>query len=706
MAMFEIEANGKTYEVEAPDMQSAAAAVGGQAPQKPAADMPSVLQQNPSMAIPGAGAAFFGASDAQLGDIYQKQFGDRFIRREPVHVGGNTVQQGGARSATGYRAPETYDVITYKDESGSEKQGYVNRPGLDWEDVSRAVIGSVPFMATGGAAGAATAGRGLLAKSLALGGSQAATSAAGDLAMIPMGSNQGIEGGKAAAYGAFGAAAPLVGRAVGNATGAVAEKLAPKDATLRGLSNRAVSRVEEAIQADGITPRSYQAKAWSIDPDMAVLGDMGQTLQDDLATLAGTPKASSRVASALKPRMSNAPGRIVDDITATMGPVENIPQKVKADRALFNSMARPHYLQFETSNIPITPELGSILKRADASGAVKKAQTLMEREGVDARYMTRFVDDPMSAITGKGKNVSTRAPHGRELDYIKRGIDDLAREAKPGSNEQRIYSNLARDLRNTVDEILSPGAPDKSPWAIGRGISGEGLEGQEAAELGSKTFSAKKDPFQVDSELAGMSAHGKSLYKASARNDLRQVMGRASSNFGPKGDSAARRALNNEFAQENLSQIVGRGNADRLMRRIEGENTMAETFDKAFGNSKTARMLESKKRWPTPTEGKFASEAGKKGPLGLATEYGLKLADVVLGGTLRKAEEKAAVDGARMLVAQGQSRDMLVSALFKHIEAKKLNRAQGVRFERIMNALLNSSRVPMVQGRDQYLPAN
>jgi hypothetical protein len=198
-------------------------------------------------------------------------------------------------------------------------------------------------------------------------------------------------------------------------------------------------------------------------------------------------------------------------------------------------------------------------------------------------------------------------------------------------------------------------------------------------------------------ELAGTSSHGKDVIRSAGRNDIRQVMGRASSNFGPKGDTAARRALNSEFSRENLDQVAGRQGANRITNRIDAENTMAELHDLALGNSKTDRMQAARKKWAPHTDSDFASQAGKKGPTGLATEAVFKIADALLGGQLRKAEARAAMDGARILTAQGSSRDRIVDALFKHIEARNTGRISGQKFERTVKALLGGARVPAMQ---------
>lgn len=661
------------------------AKIGAGQQQQPPEDLPSTFSQHTGdLALPGAAASLFGASDAQLADIMQKQLGDKFVRRETAHVGGNNVQTGGPRSATGYKAPEDYQVMVTRGPDGQEQRSYVNKPGLDWEDVGRAAVGSLPFMATGGAAGAATAGRGLVAQSLALGGAGAATSAAGDVAQMPLGSEQGIEVPKALAYGAFGAAAPIASRAVGNLAGAVAERNAPLTGPLQGASRKAVSRVEEAMAADGrMSPNAYQAKAWALG-DEGMLGDMGRTLQGDTAVLARTPISKDIAANAIGFRQQGAPDRIKDGITAALGRERDLPSYIEQQAKAHNAWAKPYYDLFKDARIQPSEKLYSILDAAKASGAYDKALKKLQIKQLDPNAP---------------KNT------GLFLDLIKRELDGMAGAAKTAGNrtEYADFADLAKQLRTEVDSILSPQNPANSVWARGRAIAGEGLEGREAVEAGSKVFSGKADPNLVRADLGGMSAFGKEMYREGARNDLRQVMGRASSNFGPKGDTAARRALNNDFSKANVSTIAGPVKAARLEKRINAENAMAELHDMALGNSITDTMQASRKRLGLNAEpGDFASRAGQKGPMGHAYEISLKVLDAMVGHKIKKSQNKMATDMARILTATGPQRDRIVEALFKHVEARKTGKITGAKFERLTRALLEAGRVPAVTEAQSY----
>src|SRR5690606_13217503 len=44
------------------------------------------------------------------------------------------------------------EIVTYKGDDGKEHETYINRPGLDWQDVDRTISGTLPYLAGAGAA--------------------------------------------------------------------------------------------------------------------------------------------------------------------------------------------------------------------------------------------------------------------------------------------------------------------------------------------------------------------------------------------------------------------------------------------------------------------------------------------------------------------------------------------------------------------------
>lgn len=199
----------------------------------------TVFEQYPKeLSRPTNNAAFFGADDAGMGDVIQKSLGDKFIRRE--------------KDANGY------EIVVTRGPDGQEQRGYVNRPGLDTQDVSRAIAGSLPYIATGGATGAALKGAGVGVQALGQAVAGGATSVGGDVAAGFQGSEQGVDPLKAGVMAGFGAAGPVAGMAAG--------ALWRKFVTVPGLVDKATGKLTargvEAARRAGVDPND-------VTPDFA-----------------------------------------------------------------------------------------------------------------------------------------------------------------------------------------------------------------------------------------------------------------------------------------------------------------------------------------------------------------------------------------------------------------------------------------------------
>lgn len=189
--------------------------------------------------------------DKALSDITQKALGDRFIRTEKDVNG--------------------YDVAVFKGADGAEKKAYVNKPGLDGEDVSRAILGTAPYALLG----TLTGGIGSLAlRTAATGLGSAGTSIGMDLAATQAGSEQGVDFGRAAITGVVGGAA--------EPAGALLNKAWQRFVTVPGLFDK---------KAGVLTDKGREAAArLGLEPDM-LTGKIGQEFSKIYAAAPDTAKA-------------------------------------------------------------------------------------------------------------------------------------------------------------------------------------------------------------------------------------------------------------------------------------------------------------------------------------------------------------------------------------------------------------------------------
>jgi hypothetical protein len=464
-----------------------------------------------------------------------------------------------------------------------------------------------------------------------------------------------------AAIGApVGAAIPAVASGVRNAANAMANWARPLPQSLNVFSPGAVNRVSRGVQADDLTAANYMRQAQELGPE-GMLADMGPNLTDQTSAIATQPGAGSRIIrDRLVDRRRGSAGRTEVDVDATIGPARNLVQLEENVVGQARAQAAPHYDQFYQTVIPMTQDLQTVMQRVPQR-VITKAQELAD---LDPNY-ARFVSQ-------------TGEPNGMVFDLIKRASDDLARAAGRGTNEERLFSSLSRDLRNAVDNALSPGQPQAGPWAVARAIAGDGMQFREGLEEGGRVFSRGTHPDQMAADLGGMSHVQRLGYQEGARGQIRDIMGNASTTQGENAAAAARKTLGSEYARDKVGMITQ--NADRLIRRLDAEATFQRTSNDVLSNSRTAGRLAAQKEFPNAADTSAATEAGKKSLSGLAIEATHRLANMLVGGALNARRAAIAEDAARMLVAQGTSRDAIARGLREYARDRRLtaNAAQAL----------------------------
>jgi hypothetical protein len=221
------------------------------------ANTKTVFEEYPNeLRGPTATAATFGAGDNAMADIIAKNLGDKYIRTE--------------KDAHGY------PIIVTRGPDGQEERGYVNRPGLDSQDIARVGYGSLPYLAVGGTLGALTKGAGIGLQAIAQGLGAGTTSVGGDAANTVQGSKQGIDIPKAAVMTGIGAAGPAVGAAVG--------ALWRRFVTIPGLIDKSTGQLTQK----GIAA----AREAGIDP-ADVTPDFSQSFAKSLATSGNPAQAAT-----------------------------------------------------------------------------------------------------------------------------------------------------------------------------------------------------------------------------------------------------------------------------------------------------------------------------------------------------------------------------------------------------------------------------
>lgn len=600
--------------------------------------------------------------------------------------------------ATGGRfgAPSYAEAKAYQD----ARQRYIdeNASGLEkGAAVAGGIAASAPFGAVNYFRGAT-----LLPQM-----GNAAMTGAGYGALYGAGEGEGAQRLENAAGGAvmgatLGAAIAPIARGIGNAVGYARDRATPPAGPLAGMERKAVTNVVDDMQSSGLDAVAYARRRHELG-GQGMLLDMGDDLTLTGEALANTngPQMSI-VRDALRERSAGAPGRIASTLDANLGPAVNTIQVEQQLRQHYGDLARPLYEQFHATSIPVTQEIAQVLGDIPPA-AFNAAQRLARAEGYRQQFRLRPVNDPMTAMTGVNGSVREHVPTGIEYDYLKRAVDDMARSAERGSNEHRVYSDLARRLRNTVDATLSPADPAQSAWAQAREVAGEGIGTREAMEEGGRAFSRGVTPDQMEATRAGYSHLENQAFNLGARDQLYTTMGNAATNFRPNGDATVRRQLNSQFARQKLEQIVPRQQAQNISRNIAAENRFAETANQITGNSATARRTAAQRRLPLSSEKPLGDNHPRTvGEAAFVTAR--KVLNAVLAGHMDERAARIMSNQARILTARGIDRDQYVQALLQLGQQRGANAQHRLAVVQMIEALGGGARSPIIESATSQRP--
>lgn len=508
------------------------------------------------------------------------------------------------------------------------------------------------------------------------------------------------EAGKGAAIGGgLGVAAVPVARGLGNAAGYAADMFRRTPQALRGYERGAVNALARSTTDDALAAQ-YQQRVAELGPE-GMLADMGMNLRGQAGAIANQPGAGQRqIMTALEGRRDTAAGRITADVNQALGPAANIPETVNATQQYYRQQALPHRQQFQQNPVPFTQPLDDTLQLlAQHEPAVIRAAQRMS--GVDNQsgphqWFARQMPD--------GSYQIERVPNASEWDYIKRALDDMARS--PEANLRRVYGGLAARVRGQVDEALSPGAPQDSPWARARRLEAEDFQIRDAVEQGRGAFNRNLTPDQMRAELygvgqppqGGMTPPQLAGYGVGARDQVRTIMGNAATAQGENAATGARRALGSDYAREKLDIIAGPQAAGQLTRRLDAETVFDQTRQGVLGGSPTAPRLAAQAEFPNPAARQDAiSQVGKKSLTGMAAEASLRLANALSGNALNERRARIASDAAEMLIAQGQARDNVANAIFAYSQTRALSRQQRMAIARLAITIAEGGRQKAIE---------
>ncbi|ESX06791.1 elastin [Mesorhizobium sp. LSJC268A00] len=598
MATFEIQgADGKTYEVDAPDEKTALSALGqagassgpdaraqagiGLAQQMHALSPEQkraiagvdqeTLQPNrvPAFAPPGYNAL---TDRIEGDDALSKMRTTSGGILEGIPILGPMIRGGVDRAAAATIAgasDETYDQVLKRIQAGTVAEKSMN-PNLDKaSQVTGAVAGTIPAMAAApGAFGIGVTSAPLRFGASALtggliNGTDAAVRSGGDPTATGIGAVTGAGLGVLAP-----AIGPLVGRGVkyvadGWNLGGAAKELGI-DKVAAAMLSRAAGR--DALDAGALGQMD------KLGPGGMIM-DLGENLRSQAGGLAALPgKGKAIVRGAVDARNAGANQRITSTIDQELGPAP-IPSRINAGIDVNQANLSPEYRAAFANASPVnTRPIATYLDReiqtlrGEAQRGLQRVRTMLNRtatQELESNPVTLL--ETRKAIDGMLETtVETNARNA--LQTARQAVDDELRASVPGIKEvDSKFAELARQRE-----------------AVGRGqqVLSSGREAPRPAELAQEVQEgALPQGMQIGPSAVPM------RLREGARAEIERIVGTNANDR-----VALQRLIKGEgdWNRSRLATLFGKDRADRIIGLLDREKHFADTTDIVTRNSLTA----------------------------------------------------------------------------------------------------------------------
>ncbi len=218
---------------------------------------------------------------------------------------------------------------------------------------------------------------------------------------------------------------------------------------------------------------------------------------------------------------------------------------------------------------------------ADMQKAVDTANKLMRMKDKSYRQILLRVGDD-------GEVAFEEMPTMMHLDYIKRGLNDLAKQNTDDFGRLRDvgtgYNQIAGELRDLLR--------DNNPmYARALRVGGDKIAMDESLDLGSRLFNPSTTLEDVRETVTSVEA--RNAVAVGVRNQLERIMGDAKAtltdgNVNAREAIAAVKTLSSRNNRAKLVAAVGRNKADKLLEKVDEAAAALELRATIALNSKTA----------------------------------------------------------------------------------------------------------------------
>jgi hypothetical protein len=438
-----------------------------------------------------------------------------------------------------------------------------------------------------------------------------------------------LESGGAGAL--IGGALPVAGKGVSTIVAKIADAIAGGSAAKSaGTSPQVLRMLQSVMEADGTLGPKGQANIAAAGPD-AMLADAGPNAKAvlDTAIQRGGPGAVD-ARDAIAARTANATQNVGNAVDTALGQPQGL---VTAKTAIRTGSAPARQTAYDAAYAaPIDyakPEgmaIENIVKTRVPQSAISAANELMRTEGnASKQILAKVADD--------GSVTYEKMPDVRQLDYITRGLNEVADQAdgagKLGGTTARgrAYSGLSQELRDNLRALV----PE---YGTALDTAADPIRRSKAIDFGSKLLSPSVTTDQVSQAVQGMTGPEKDALAQGVRSKLYDTLANVTRTISD-GDVPAREAvkaikdLSSSANRAKLTEAIGQTKADALFAEID---QAAKSFDMRAAmteNSKTFARQATNQQVSQMTEPGFVGKLLQGKPL----EAGKRVAQAITGQT-------------------------------------------------------------------------
>lgn len=475
--------------------------------------------------------------------------------------------------------------------------------------------------------------------------------------------NRLMSAGIGGAIGAgVGAAAPAIGKGISYGVNKIVDSVLRFGALRQlGLTPSSESVLTRALQSDNALGGQGARNIAAAGPD-GMLVDAGPNVQQalDTAIARGGPGVN-RARTAIDQRLGTA-GR---EVTAALDTGLGAPQGVRSTTTgLASSTKTARGNAYDAAyNTPIDysrPEafqIEELLKTRVPKDAIDEANRLMRLKGEKSQQI-------MATIEPDGTVSYKTMPDVRQLDYIKRGLDEVAKkeDGKGGLGGQTAtgaaYKDLARELRDNLGALVKE-------YGTALQTAADPLSKRTALDFGAKILRSTVARDEVAETVARMTGPEREYVRRGVRAQIDEVLANVKRTVqDPEVDqrqaTQAIKDLSSNAAREKLRMIMGTQESDRMFAAID---QAAKAFDLKAGltkNSATATRLMMKDTFSQATEpgpvgllmqGRLldASKGALQSALGTGPQARLAKEDQLYDEVVRALTERRGTDAQRLI---------------------------------------------------------